>query len=238
MQSLALEKLLSSATHHAYLVIGDSAKNFENLRHFFVKKISAGEIEVADFWSRSYETVSIDDAREIKEVQNTRPIGDKRTMLLSLRTIQSEAQNSLLKLFEDPSSKTVFIVCADSPSSFLPTLLSRFYIFQEIKEKKEKKASDSADDYSADLAAKFLSGTVQERMSLLEPLIKEKDKTGAEKFLNELEAKIYADGLFKERPKERAFIFENIFSARRFLQSRSPSLKMILENLCGIVPIV
>lgn len=237
MISAELQTALKNHTHHAFLLVGDPKKNFDELRLFFRKKISAGELESADLWLGEFETLSIDEAREFKSVQNTRPVGERRFMLVSLRTIQAEAQNSLLKLFEDPSSQTTFIVCASGPSIFLPTLLSRLNIISTHSHADRTAAELSPE--SEKMMRIFLAGPIQKRLSLLEPIIKEKDKAAAEKFLNELEFFLHEDkkAHLDMKQAETRFVFENIFSARRFLASRSPSVKMILENLCGIVPL-
>ncbi len=215
---------LGAPRHHAYLVVGDAEQGYEALRLLIRKKIVAGEIDASDVWSRAYANVSIDDAREIKEVQNTRPIGKRRIVVLSLFSIQNEAQNSLLKLFEEPSSDTVFFICAGNTSIFLPTVLSRFYIVESNLESSGSEAG---------LLTKFFAGSVSERVALLEPIIKEKDKAEAERFLDSIEATLYKN---KKAIDSNSRVFEDIFSARRFLRGRSPSVKMILEHLCGIVP--
>ena len=259
-----LRNLFENSSHHAFLIIGDHNAHYNELRLFLREKVSVGKLELADIWSRSYEAIGIDDAREIKEIQNTRPNGERRVVLLSFLSIQSEAQNSLLKLFEEPMSGTIFIVCARSPEIFLPTLLSRFYVIEPRKRQTAPEFADSAPIDSAPIDSgsqtsaspipsmpKFLSGTIQERLALLEPIIKEKDKNLAEGFLNALELVLYdgkvnatkgeiplADGSGSALADIDASIFEDIFSARRFLRGRSPSVKMILEHFCGVVPIV
>ncbi len=226
-----LVELFHSRSHHAFLVLGDREKNYETLRLLVRKKVIDAEIESADVWSRQFETLSIDDARELKETQNTKPNGDRRIVLVSIQTIQHEAQNSLLKLFEEPASSTTFFVCIENSEILLPTLLSRFHIANF--------SDNLADDYvgkgkkgGAEIS-EFLSATIAERMKMIEPIVKEKDRAAAERFLNNLEFE-----LFKiKNTAKNANIFEEIFSARRFLRSRSSSVKMILEHICGIIPV-
>ncbi len=218
----SLSYLLENLGHHAHLVIGNIEQNYEGLRLAIHQKVSSKHFESADVWSRTFENLNIDDAREIKEIHNTRPIGQKRIVLVALRTIQSEAQNSLLKLFEDPQSDTVFFVCAAQTEIFLPTVLSRFNVVN---------VSGTASEEYQKLVSKFLAGNIKERFNLIEPIVKEKDKVQTEKFLNSLEASLYGKDI-------ESAVFDSIFSARHFLRSRSPSVKMILENLCGIVPVI
>lgn len=223
-----LISFLDTPTHHAYLIVGDPSSHFEKSRLHIREKVLSGNLHAADAWSRAYEAISIDDAREIKEIQNTMPMGERRVVLISLETIQHEAQNSLLKLFEEPSVHTVFFIFARTTEIFLPTVLSRFNIVSFAgADLKEKKGID---------IRKFLSSTVARRMELLEPIITDKDKSQAEYFLNSLEVALVSGKIFKTTPVAPA-IFEDIFSARCFLRSRSPSVKMILEHLSGTIPI-
>jgi len=224
VKNLSLSELLDVSSHHAHLIIGNPNRNLEDLRVIIRKKVSAGDLDSSDVWSWKFEAIGIDDARELKEVQNTRPIGSGRIVVISLVSIQNEAQNSLLKLFEDPSSDTKFFLCAKSTDIFLPTLLSRFYIFYS---KNKYEVGD------ADVVKEFLSSTVTRRMVLLEPIIKEKDKAGAESFLDSLEYALYENGI---KGGSELSVFEDIFSARRFLHTRSPSVKMILEHFCCVAP--
>lgn len=227
-----LISFLDAPTHHAYLIIGNPAAYFEKSRLHVREKVLDEELHAADTWSRAYEAVGIDDAREIKEIQNTMPVGERRIVLISLETIQSEAQNSLLKLFEEPSAHTTFFVFARTPEIFLPTVLSRFNIVTLESAEGEKVPTSSSID-----VRKFLSSTVGGRIEMLEPIIEEKDKSLAEQFLNSLETVLSNGKTFKTSPAAPA-IFEDIFAARRFLRSRSPSVKMILEHLSGSIPVM
>jgi DNA polymerase III delta prime subunit len=230
-----LSEFLDTPTHHAYLIVGDSAAHFEKSRLHMREKISAGTFHAADAWSRAYGAISIDDAREIKEIQNTMPVGERRVVLISVETIQHEAQNSLLKLFEEPSVHTVFFVFARTPEIFLPTVLSRFNIVTIASVDAGSNLTEKKDAKSVDIR-KFLSSTIAERVEMLEPIIEDKNKNQAEQFLNSLEAALASGKTFKTSPVAPA-IFEDIFSARRFLRSRSPSVKMILEHLSGTIPV-
>ncbi|HLP44192.1 MAG TPA: hypothetical protein VK145_02835 [Candidatus Nanoarchaeia archaeon] len=217
--------ILENPSHHAYLIIGNIEANYETLRLTIRQQVAQGILEASDIWSRQFENLNIDDAREIKEVQSTKPIGERRVVLFSLQTIQSEAQNSLLKLFEDPLSDTVSIVCAVNSEMFLPTVLSRFNIVHSGRD--ENDGQDKT-------ISKFLSGSIKTRFEIVESIVNEKDKVQAEKFLNTLEQVLHE----KSIQKSNSQVFEDIFAARRFLRSRAPSLKMIFENLCGIVPVI
>lgn len=50
---------------------------------------------------------------------------EKKYILLCGKTFRSEAQNSLLKVLEEPPTNIVFIIITNSKSSILPTIFSR-----------------------------------------------------------------------------------------------------------------
>ncbi len=233
MTDADIRNLLENPTHHSHLVVGPTEKYYEKFRHMLRKKISEGDLDANDVWSRNFETLNIDDARAIKEVQNTRPTGPRRVMLVSLQAIQSEAQNSLLKLFEEPSSDTIFIVCAETQSIFLPTVLSRFNIIDAARADERYVDTDN-------LALRFLAASFKDRLDMLEPIIKEKERFVAINFLNNLEEVLYKKKSESSQSGAQSIdpaIFEDIFSARHFLRSRSPSIKMILEHLASVIPV-
>jgi hypothetical protein len=76
----------------------------------------------------SYGTLSISDVRTIiKSAYGTSLTADAKTMLIETRTIATEAQQALLKIFEEPPQGTKFVLVIPSIEGLLPTLLSRLY---------------------------------------------------------------------------------------------------------------
>lgn len=63
-----------------------------------------------------------------------------------------QAQNAALKIFEEPPSYAVFILCSDSEESLLPTVRSRCAVIR-VKGEKETEVSSLAEEYIT-LAAK------------------------------------------------------------------------------------
>lgn len=51
--------------------------------------------------------------------------GQKFIIIDGAHDLSEEAQNSILKILEEPAGKTVFILITDSPDSLLPTIVSR-----------------------------------------------------------------------------------------------------------------
>jgi hypothetical protein len=71
---------------------------------------------------------SIDDARSLTTLAFGKSFveGGKRDIVIVTSSIRFEAQNALLKLFEEPPASTIFHLVLTDTESLLPTLRSRF----------------------------------------------------------------------------------------------------------------
>ena len=178
--------------HHAYLVEGSHA-DFESLK-----------ASVQPFVATWYERFGIDDARALVAQASLRREGDS-TYLIGTSTLATEAQQALLKLFEEPREGLQFILVAPH-GTLLPTLRSR------MMEYPTKAHHDAAQRVSAkDIPA----------------LIKEEDKERVREFLDAIESQLRPR---IGEPKVRAALAD-VAMVRDYLRDRSPSLKMLLEHL-------
>ena len=89
-------------------------------------------------------TIGIAEIRELKKRIFQKPSVEKLNAVLIQEAdkLTVEAQNSLLKLLEEPPLKAIIIMEANTKASFLPTVLSRVAI-HTIKTQIEKENSDS-----------------------------------------------------------------------------------------------
>lgn len=114
--------------HHANLLVGSRAWAYAHAR---LETNSANP----DMVVYEYDRMAIADARSL--IQNTclRPVREsQRTFVIVTQSILPEAQNALLKLFEEPNSHTLFYLIIPREDILLPTLRSRMHLFGvEIK---------------------------------------------------------------------------------------------------------
>lgn len=221
----------NGSLHHAYLLVGERQPTLESLMHFLEKDLLAVTKGNPDFIQYEHDTFGIDEARALKSATAMRAIDAKKFAVLSLNSITSEAQNSLLKIFEEPVGSTVFFVIAPTLEIFIPTLLSRFFVVNGGRSEDKNAATEN-------LAKKFLKSLPAVRISLLEEIIEKKDKTEAINFLNSIE-KSLAEKLHKDHSnKEIAAACEEIIKYKGFLYSRSPSIKMLLEHISCTIPLL
>lgn len=213
--------------HHAYLIAGERRGVRLALNRFFENELKLKIRGNPDFIFAEYDTFTIDEARALKDWQSKRPAaGERKFFVLALNSATSEAQNSLLKVLEEPTVGTHFFLIAPSADIFLPTVRSRLFIFKFAGEK-------VADETKT--TEKFLKSKSGERLAFAKSFADEiadgkKTKTDAIKFLDTLELVLWEKNLVE------AAVFEQLFQAKIFLRGRAPSVKMLLENLALLLP--
>ena len=98
------------------------------------EKINDFDIEVLRF----EEALGIEDVRKIQGKIFLKPLkGEKKSLILILKSGASiEAQNSMLKLLEEPPPSSLIFIIIDNPLSLLPTILSRAKVVELKKEQR------------------------------------------------------------------------------------------------------
>ena len=207
----------TTLSHHAYCLVGVKSDEF------FVTLSKVHKIETRgnpDFFHEKYETLGIDESRRIKEIHASKSFvtGSKRIFIIECSGMTHEAQNSLLKIFEEPHEFTHFFILVPSASFLLPTLRSRLFITEGVKEDGDLKEIKN-----------FLRLSQKEKIAYVDDLAKkisdeEAQKSDAVAFLNNLEQVFVEDGVEKNKKALMA-----ILKARDYMNDRSPSIKQLLE---------
>ena len=222
MKSLA-DSYKKGALHHAYAIEGDKKTIISEIYNFLENNMGIQTKANPDFYFNDFENFGIDYGRELQNQASRKAMqGNMRIFVITISSITSEAQNSLLKLFEEPAEGVHFFIIIQSSEIFLPTLRSRFNIL--VQERSLDKENT--------LASKFIKAQKGERLKLLQNIIEDKNKEEALYFLNNLESTLYKKKS-KGYPwtKESVEIFETILKSRDYIRGRAPSVKMILENV-------
>ncbi|PIT91077.1 hypothetical protein COU17_02195 [Candidatus Kaiserbacteria bacterium CG10_big_fil_rev_8_21_14_0_10_49_17] len=214
--------LASDALHHAYLL---SPASREDVFAFIETGLGMPMRGNPDVHIFERDTFTIDDARVLKERENRAPLsGTKKVFIVSFSFIQTEAQNALLKVLEEPSESTHFFFFTPSPEQLLGTVRSRVM---------DVSVSGGVSKMFADVPA-FLAMSPAKRIEFLASLIEEKDRIGAIQFLNELETEL-AERKEKIDTHDLS-IFSHIRRARSYLSDRAPSVKILLEHIALTTP--
>jgi hypothetical protein len=174
------------------------------------------------FFAQEFEKFGIDDARALTERAQLKNV-DKVTFFIAVGAITSEAQQALLKLFEEPQLGTTFVLLAPH-GTIIPTLRSRMLPYPNPIEV-ERGSSE---------VKKFLKSSPKDRSAYIASLLK--DDGGARErvrgFLNSLEFALLP--YIKDKQVQEALA--DIAKVRSYAGDRSPSLKMLLEHLALALP--
>ena len=222
---MSLVAHLKTLSHHAYGIIASDSTE-QKLRDILLKIHGIKIQGNPDFFEEHYEILTIDDARNLKSLAETRPIGPtgKRVFIISMNGITTEAQNALLKLLEEPSEYAHFFLVIPSAHLLLPTVKSRLQFIGRST------GPTIVNEEVAQEAKMFLKNSPAKRLDQIKKLIddisKEKrNRTGVIEFLSAVEDEIYSKGELASHKK----IFESIETARTYIHDRAPSVKMLLE---------
>lgn len=211
------------STHHAYYIEGP------------LSAFEAYKERVAPFYAREYERFGIDEARELQNIASLKNY-ESAVFLLGVASLTSEAQQAMLKLFEEPQQGTQFVLLVPH-GTLLPTLRSRMLAYPEkLKFDGQNSLAGRAGPrglFEREISV-FLAGSPKDRSDIIAKLLKDDEgtKERVRDFVNALEAELYKK---VGEPKARQALGD-IAMVRQYLQDRSPSLKMLLEHLALSLP--
>ena len=235
------EHLDKNNLHHAYLIEGERDQILQQVFEF-IESIGIKSIGNADVSHISLDSFKIDDARNLKSFALERSFSPaKKIFIISTNSFLLEAQNSLLKMFEEPIENTHFFLIIPDTNALLPTLVSRFYfISTEWDRGVEEKQAEQ-----------FIAMPLRDRMEYIKDLLVEEDleeeppsgssssklevavldsaRSKALKFLNALET-VMSKVTFDTE------LFHHIFKVREFLRQPGSSPKTLLESVALIIP--
>ncbi|MBX4195442.1 hypothetical protein KW796_00595 [Candidatus Parcubacteria bacterium] len=201
--------------HHAYLLLGERPEADAYIENVFE---SAGIRPAGnpDVFFLELDVFGVNDARALSDRAIEKAFGDKKVFVIHAAKFTAEAQNALLKTFEDPVPNTHFFITAREHSVFLPTLLSRMHSIRvggEAEESNEVK--------------KFLKKTPKQRIDFAKRFADEKEERGAAalaEFLDSLLIELRASGAPLEMQKK-------ILNMRKYARDSAAMPRLILEHL-------
>ena len=225
--------------HHAYLIEGDR-KTIEMEIVQFIKELGINTSGNADFSHIIVDSFKIEDARNLRAFSAEKGIStEKRFFLISTNNFLLEAQNSLLKMFEEPIKNTHFFLVVPDAGVLLKTFVSRFYLIST--------QSDPAEQFQE--IEKFISMPLNLRINFIKELLTEIEENEIEivsldstrskalKFLNRLEQvlerKLLRDSAVQNFPVN---CFQHFFKVRKYLNQPGSSLKNLMESVAIAVP--
>jgi hypothetical protein len=220
--------------HHAYGISGERENIKKQLFDFLNNDLKFLQADNPDLWLGEFNVFKINDSRTVNEAHLNRPVKyDKKVFIIIANFITKDAQNSLLKTFEEPQADTTFFLILPSFVGLIPTLRSRLILNNDENTGSEQNS----------LAEKFLQAKVGERMNMVSKLLKDiKDekstKADAIKFVKDLERAVKNKYRLNNTQGGRSkylLLMEDLEKSISYLNDESPSVKVILEYLAVIV---
>ena len=219
--------------HHAYLIEGRREEVMSEILEF-MQTLGVETSGNADFSHIAVDSLKIDDARNLKALAAEKGYtSKKRVFIISANNFLLEAQNTLLKMFEEPIENTIFFLVVPDKNALLRTLVSRFYVVSSGQDSGVG-AKDAEDFIKLSLHGRldYIKGLLAEEDD--EEIVEDSPKSKALKFLNALEAELH-----KKLVMENFFdatLFEHIFKVRKFLRMPGSSAKSLMESVALIIP--
>jgi len=219
--------------HHAFFVAGDPESGVTAALAYAREELGLRVESNPDVMAFRYGLFSVDDARKIIRLADQAAVGERKLIVIAAERLFHEAQNALLKVFEEPPAGTTLILALPSAGILLPTLRSRLLPLVA----QANAAYASAQD--------FLDAGVAEREKLVAKLLdrtksdKDEEKQAARgdalRLVEGLAALSYRASLTKNS-EELTLFMQDLDRFIPILHERSAPLKLIFEHILITVP--
>jgi len=250
---MIIENLDKDNLHHAYLIEGERLEIVPEILKFLdVLKVKT--VGNPDFINISIDNFKIDEAFDLRSMSTDKSFSSaKKIFLICVNSFSLDAQNVLLKMFEEPKENVHFFLVVPDVNTLLKTLISRFYLISNKTEQTEEIKK----------AEKFISLTLPKRIDYIKELLAEEDeededgneivatdsvRSRALKFLNALETTLsgrlvmnFERGRFQpeagvNRKNLLPACLEHMLKVREFLRMPGSSKKSLMESIALIIP--
>lgn len=216
--------------NHAYVSAGDKEAGLARARAL----ADSFDISKEDITVLQFELLSVEDARRITEYAHRAPLkGGAKALIITVERFFHEAQNALLKTFEEPPLGTHLFLVVPKEGMLLPTLRSRL------------SSLSPTEVTTPEIAHTFLSASSEAQVKHIEAIVtraksdreeeKQKARTDA-RLLAESLSRIAHASFRKEGSEEVAEYLRDLSVFIPILYERSPALKPILEHLRIALP--
>jgi hypothetical protein len=220
--------------HHAYFYAGEREAGIASALSYAREELGLTGESNPDVVVFRYGLFSVDDARRVIRLADQAAVtGDQKLIVIAAERLFHEAQNALLKLFEEPPPGTTLVLVVPSAGILLATLRSRMLVL------------GGEDESVYTEAREFLKSPRAAREKMVEKLLvraksdKDEEKQAARgevlRLLEGLQAMAYE--AWKKKPTdELQFFLRDLERFIPILHERSAPLKLIFEHILLTVP--
>lgn len=231
---MEFQSLFPKNLYHSYVLEGNPEEIAYSLRIYLEDR---GEVnkQSEDMSLNLYDSFAIQDSQRIKEWYQNKPTdGKKKICIIGAKFINREAEQTLLKIIEEPTENSHFFIVVPDSSLLLGTILSRVHLI---------KNGEGINDEELKIAKDFLNLNLPGRIEKVGEIIKEfKDnensgglRYSAISLINGIERIIYEKWKKDLDNEDLKFILGELKNCREFLSTPGASVKMILEHISLII---
>lgn len=181
----------------------------------------------------NYESFTIDNVRTLNEHHNQKSTNDgKKIFIIEALTINHEAHNALLKMFEEPTENTHFFFLIPRIDTLPDTLKSRAHLIYE---------NHKENILGKDEATEFISMNKNNRIDYISKMVTKHKSAETSAPLRD-DARVLLDATeYVLRNKNKiidenlAWKFNELLKAKKYLSTPGASVKMILEHIALVI---
>lgn len=230
----SIDALFPENLYHSYVVEGDPHSTALLLRTSLEKRKDIG-MHNPDVLSLVYDSFTSADISEIKNWHSLkRTTSQKKICIISTKFINHEAEQSLLKIIEEPQEGTHFFLVVPNASVLLDTILSRTHLVR---------MPDTTDRESVAQAEEFIKAPLSKRLTLVAEIIdenKSNETSGGLRFsatelVNALERIVHERFKKDKTNSDIQFMLSELGNARLYMSTPGASVKMILEHIALVL---
>lgn len=220
--------------HQAFFIQAEAERGIEAAKAWAKKELGMSVEQNPDIVVMRYGLFSVEDARGIAELAAGAPFaGEHKVVIIAASRAYHEAQNALLKVFEEPPPGAYLFLILPTSGGLLPTLRSRMGTLDAHVGRTTSNIPE--------IAEQFMKASREKRSTIIKKLTSGKDeeerrenRDEAIAILNGIEAAAYVQ--MKKRGGGAAALLSDIATLRGHLYDRSAPVRMILEHLSLVVP--
>lgn len=226
------EDLFPSQLNHSYIIQGNPATSPAELKDYLISR-NLFDTENPDIMFELYEALDMDEGHKIKEWHSLASYeGKKRACIVGAKFINREAEQSLLKILEEPGENTHFFIIVPDVENVLPTIRSRCHLVYLDKDNK----------YDS-WAKKFIGVGIKDRIDMIAVILKSAEDADtsatirfeAKSILDSLEQNLFAEFKKDINNKNIEWVLGEIIKAKKNLRNPGSSVKMLLEHIALVV---
>ncbi|MHB8660922.1 MAG: hypothetical protein ACYC75_03260 [Minisyncoccota bacterium] len=217
--------------HHAFVVEAEAEGGIEAVQAWAERELGVKTAGNPDVVVLRYGLFSVEDARRVSELAAGAPFaGSHKVVIIAAGRAYHEAQNALLKIFEEPPIRTYLFLVLPTLGGLLPTLRSRVTTLETRAVERRAEIPD--------ITRVFIKASKEKRSALIKKLASGADEEERREHRDEAIALVNGVevALLRQGLEGNAATLSDIATLRDYFYDRSAPVRMILEHLSLVIP--